>query len=248
MNIRSLSVLTVFLLGATAGCDSPDAAWEEAREADSIEAYRQFVEAYPDSPQASDAEQRIVELRREQAWEAARMEDTVEAYQAFLGEHSEGELADQARSRLSVLERQNAWQALEDSDDLEALQAFADEYRDGPEAAEAQARIAELQEARREAEARERARAEEERRRLEAERAARSHRVQLAALRSAEQARQGAQRLREQLGDMLGESDIEVRPSGDLHLLQTEPMEEDAAAELCDQLKAAGNDCLVVPR
>lgn len=247
MNIRVLLVLILFMLGA-AGCDSPGAAWDEAREADSIEAYQQFVDAYPDSPEASDAEQRILELRREQAWEAARMEDTVEAYQAFLGEYSEGELADQARSRLSVLERQSAWQALEGSDDLEALQAFADDYRESPEATEAQARIAELEEARREAEARERERAEEERRRLEAERAARSHRVQLAALRTAEQAEQGAQRLREQLGDLLGESDVEVQSSGNLHLLRTEPMEEDAAAELCNQLKAAGNDCLVVPR
>ncbi len=247
MNIRALWVLILFLIGA-AGCDRPGAAWDEAREADSVEAYRQFVEAYPDSPQAGDAEQRILELRREQAWEAARMEDTVESYQAFLGQYPEGEFADQARSRLSVLERQSAWQALEDSDDLEALSAFADDYRETPEAAEAQARIAEIQAARQEAESRERARAEEERRRLEAEQAARSHRVQLAALRTAEQAREGAQRLREQLGDMLAETDIEVHPSGNLHLLRTEPMEEDAAAELCERLKASGNDCLVVPR
>lgn len=248
MNIRSLSMITVFLLGAAAGCDRPGAAWDEAREADSVDAYRQFVEAYPDSPQASDAEQRILELRREQAWESARMEDTVEAYQAFLGEYSEGEFASQARSRLSVMQRQSAWQALEDSDDPEALQAFADEYQDSSEAAEAEARIAEIQDARREAEAREREAAEAERRRLEAERAARSHRVQLAALRTAEQARQGAQRLREQLGDMLGGTGIEVQASGNLHLLRTEPLEEDAAAELCDRLKAAGTDCLVVPR
>jgi len=247
MNIRALSVLTLLLLGA-AGCDRPGAAWDEAREADSIEAYRQFVEAYPDSPEVADAEQRILQLRREQAWEAARMEDSVAAYQAFLGEYSEGEFADQARSRLSILERQNAWRALEDSEDLEALRAFADEHRASPEATEAQARIAELEVARREAEARELARAEEERRRQQAERAARSHRVQLAALGTEEQARKGAQQLRERLAEALGDTGIEVQEAGNFYLLRTEPLLEEDAASLCERLKADGTDCLVVPR
>jgi hypothetical protein len=244
MNIRSLLAFTLWLLIASAGCDRQGAAWEEARAADNVAAYQEFLEAYPDSPQANEAQQRILGLRRELAWEAARQADSIEAYQQFLEQFPDGEAVQQARNRLDELEGQEAWRALQQSTDLAALRAFADEYRGSAVGTQAEQRIAELEAAA----ARDRERAEEERRRREAEEAALSHRVQLAALRTQQQAHDGASRLQERLADVLGETRIEVQQSGNFHLLRTQPLSEQDALALCDRLKARGSDCLVVAR
>ena len=247
MNGRRL--LALALLGlATVGCDRQESAWQEARQGDTAGAYRQFLEDYPDSPQADEAEQRILELRRAERWQQASATNSIEAYRQFLAEFDEGEEAEQARSRLAELERDREWAALRNSDDIEAVRAFAERHRGDPIGDQARQRVEELESSAREAQAREQARLEAERERRRAEEAARSHRVQLAALDTEASARRGADMLQERLSEVLGERRIEIAEAGRFHVLRTEPLSEEDARALCDQLQANDQECLVVPR
>lgn len=245
MNVRTITATAAIVLVALAsGCERQEAAWQEAREADTIAAYQEYVEAYGDSPQADEAEQRIRALRAADLWIETRQADTVEAYQRFLAQFPDSQEAEQARARLEELERQSEWAALRASTNIDALRAFAEQYSDHPVSEKARQRIAQLKEA----EAREEAQLEEERQRRIAEEAARTHRVQLAALRSEDQARSGARRLEERLSDTLGEIDLEIDQSGGFYLIRTEPMEERDARSLCERLRDQDQECLAVSR
>ena len=244
MYFRVLSAMAVLSLLPMAGCDRPEAAWEQAREQDTVAAYQEFLQQYPEAPQVAEAEERIQTLRREERWEQVRQADTIEAYQEFLGQFPEGPQAEEARAAIEARERLSRWQMLEGSDDIAALREFAVRYDAHPLAGEARQRIAGLEA---EARAREQAREAERQRRL-AEEAARTHRVQLAALRTEEQARAGVYRLQERLADMLGDTKLEVVQSGSYHFVRTEPMEEEQASDICQRLKARNQDCLVVKR
>lgn len=242
MNIRSLVALGCLVLAALTGCDRQETAWRDAQEADTVGAYQEFLQSYPESPQATEAGERIRTLQREALWQQTLEADSLEAYQQFLAEFPEGDGADQAADRIAELTSQTEWEALRDSNDLEALQAFADRYGDYPISTQARQRIEDL-----EAEAAaEQARLEAERRR--ADEAARSHRVQLAAIQSEQRAATGADMLQQQLADALGAIRIEVKQSGSLYLLVTEPLPEEDARALCNGLQASGQECLVVPR
>ncbi len=241
-----LPALIVLVAALLTGCDRQQAAWEEAQEAGTIAGYQEFLETYPESPNAEQARQRIDEMRRAQLWEQARQADTAAAYEEFLTEFPQSEEAEQARARLSELARTRQWEALQDSRDVQALRAFAEQHSGTPLAEQARQRASEIEASAREAEAREQARLEEERRR--AEEATYTHRVQLAAFQSEARARQGVQNLEQRLADALGDIGIEVQRSGRFYLVRTEPMPEDEARSLCDRLKTQGQDCLVVGR
>jgi hypothetical protein len=248
MKTRSFAAVALLAVTLAAGCDRQEAAWREAEEADTMGAYRQYLENYPESPNAEEARQRMLALRRENLWRQAEQADSVEGYQAFLAEFPEGEEAEQARSRLAGLQGQSEWEALRGSRDPAALREFAERYQGRPIGDQARQRLEELEVAAREAEAREQARLEDEEERRRAEEAAATHRVQLAALRSEQQARDGTRVLEEQLGDLLGDTGIEVAQSGGFYLLRTEPLSEQEALALCERLRERDEECLVVRR
>ncbi|HKL51192.1 MAG TPA: SPOR domain-containing protein [Wenzhouxiangellaceae bacterium] len=245
----TIRILGLFLALVLVGCDQQGAAWEEAQQEDTIAAYETFVERYPESSQADQAQARIDKLRAERAWTDARQRNTAEAYREFIETHPDAEAADDARERLNTLERETQWQALSDSEDIDALQEFASDYPDSPEAEFAQERISEL-EARAEAERRQRElEAERERQRqAQIEAAQNTHRVQLAAVGSQNQARRSIELLEQQLGEVLGDSALESQSANGLYLLVTQPMKPEEANALCETLKQRGQDCLVRER
>jgi hypothetical protein len=239
MIIRTAIALALLMVLAS-GCDRQQAAWQEARDADTITAYEAYVQEYGDSLQASEAEQRIRVLRAAELWKQTRQAEAVEPYQRFLEQFPDSQEADQARARLAEIERQNEWEALRTSTDIDALRSFAGRYGDYPVGQEAQQRITDLEEA----QAREQAQLEAER----AEEAARTHRVQLAALRSEQGARDGASTLQKRLASTLGEIGLEIEQSGNFYLIRTEPLKEPDAQSLCQRFQARNQDCLVVLR
>jgi hypothetical protein len=245
MNVPIITVIAAIVLVVLAsGCDRQEAAWQEAKEADTIAAYQAYVEAHGDGPQADEAEQRIRALQAADLWKEIREAETVEAYERFLKRFPDSQEAEEARARIAELERQNEWAGLRTSSDIDALRAFAERYHDYPLGEEARQRIGELEEA----EAREQARLEEERQRRLAEEATRTHRVQVAALRSEEQARDGAGRLEERLAATLGEIGLEIEESGRFYLIRTEPLTEPDARSLCERLQDQNQECFVVTR
>ncbi len=72
-----------------------------------------------------------------------------------------------------------------------------------------------------------------------------THRVQLAAVRSRDQASQSIELLEQRLGQVLGNVGLESERTNGLYRLVTQPVSRDQASELCETLKQRGQDCLV---
>ena len=242
----SITATSLIVTALLAGCDTREKDWEAARQADSIAAYEEFLEQHPDGEYTDAARERIAGIREQNAWDSARDADSVEAYQAFLDEYPDSEHAAQADARIDDLKRAERWVQLRNSAEIGQLEAFARRYRDSDEAAQARERIAQL-EAEAEAEARARAEAEA---RAAAEAASKGdYRVQLAAYRSEDPARAGAQRIQERFASLLGDTTIEVvspEQGSSFFRLLTSRLGDEEARNLCASLKEQGQDCLVV--
>jgi hypothetical protein len=91
--------ITAVALMATA-CSGRQQEWETARRADTLEAYQNFLQSYPDGEFASQAQARVRELQETSDWQKAIQLDTADAYQQFLHQHPQGRWADEARIRL----------------------------------------------------------------------------------------------------------------------------------------------------
>ena len=247
--MKRLSTITaIFLIAAAllSGCDTREQDWEAATQADSIAAYEEFLDQHPDGQYTASARERIAEIREKNAWDSARDTGTVDAYQAFVEEYPDSEHAAQATARIDEMERNSRWSQLRDSTEIAALEAFVRRYPDSDEAAQARERIEQL-EAEAEAEARARAEAEAQ---AAAEAASKGdYRVQLAAFRSENPARAGAQRIQERYASLLGDAKIEVVPpeqGSSYFRLLTSRLGGEEARNLCASLKEQGQDCLVV--
>jgi cell division protein FtsN len=82
------------------GCSRQQSDWQKTREANTPEAYEQFVKKYPSGEFTAQAQARLKELYDERDWQKARDADTPEAYQAYLSQYPDGQSAAEARNRL----------------------------------------------------------------------------------------------------------------------------------------------------
>jgi len=85
---------------ALSGCSRQQSDWQKTREANTPEAYEQFVKKYPSGEFTAQAQARLKELYDDRDWQKARDADTPEAYQAYLNQYPEGQSATEARNRL----------------------------------------------------------------------------------------------------------------------------------------------------
>jgi len=131
--------------------------WREAKEKDTIAAYRAYLDLYPEGAFRADARNRIAELEHspegqdDTAWTAAKEKGTIEAYRAYIGSFPEGEHVQQARDAISRLEAaQLAARCREIVDEAEvsSLQEFLRTYPDAGCADEVREKLAELREQR----------------------------------------------------------------------------------------------------
>jgi hypothetical protein len=88
------------LLIGLGGCSRQQSDWQKTREANTAEAYEQFVKKYPSGEFTAQAQARLKELDEERDWQKARDADTLDAYQAFLKDHPEGKWTEEARIRV----------------------------------------------------------------------------------------------------------------------------------------------------
>jgi cell division protein FtsN len=82
------------------GCSRQQSDWQKTREANTPEAYEQFVKKYPSGEFTAQAQARLKGLYDDRDWQKARDADTPEAYQAYLNQYPEGQSATEARNRL----------------------------------------------------------------------------------------------------------------------------------------------------
>jgi hypothetical protein len=125
--MRKLRALSLVLL--LAGCGAPRA-YQRARDADTLEAYRAFLRAYPAGDEAEAVEVRIAELEFE---EASKLHSVL-AYKRFLEANPE---APQARAARALLEGLR-FNAAKETGTAAALRQFLRDHPDGAQREEAQ--------------------------------------------------------------------------------------------------------------
>ncbi|MFO8058200.1 MAG: tetratricopeptide repeat protein [bacterium] len=95
-------------------------AYDSAREKDTIPAYKEFLEKYPESEEADTARRRLWELE----YQRARQDDTVKAYERYLSEYPDSKFYKAAEARLFELAYDKACEA----DTIEAYQQFLEKH------------------------------------------------------------------------------------------------------------------------
>jgi cell division protein FtsN len=94
-----LVVCCAMVIGLS-GCSRQQSDWQKAREANTADAYEQFLKKYPSGEFTAQAQARAKELNEERDWQKARDADTAEAYQAFVKQYPEGKWTEEARIRV----------------------------------------------------------------------------------------------------------------------------------------------------
>lgn len=93
-----------------------DALWRRVRREDTMDAYRQYLDRYPDGTYAEAAQNRLRRLDRaarrfaqaeeREAWDAAALEGSAESYREYLSEYPNGVFAHEANARLRLIEQE----------------------------------------------------------------------------------------------------------------------------------------------
>jgi len=99
INKSVLAICCAVLIGI-GGCSRQQSDWQKTREANSTDAYEQFLKKYPSGEFTAQAQARLKEMYEERDWQKARDADTPEAYQAFLKQYPEGKWTEEARIRV----------------------------------------------------------------------------------------------------------------------------------------------------
>ncbi|MCP5470820.1 MAG: SPOR domain-containing protein [Sinobacteraceae bacterium] len=240
---RLLPLLCAALL-ALAACARDAGDWKSAQAEDTQEAYEAFLARHPDSQFAPLAKVRAMQLLEVHDWAEATQADTPEAYQGFIVRHPDGKWTPEARIRI---------------ENFKLMAATTANAADAPvvPAAPASAAVAPRPAATSPAPAPTRSAAPavappapRGAGAATASNAAAGHRVQLGAFSSTAKAEAEWARLRSRF-PLLQPFEpqitaVETR-NGRLFRLQAGVADAAEAGRLCEQLKASGQACLVVP-
>jgi hypothetical protein len=102
-----LALLCVAILGV-AGCSRVSGDWKAAQQADTSEAYQDFLHQHPDTEFTGQAQARIKQLADDRDWQQAAQADTLDAYQQFLAQHADSKWAQEARVRIENFQQKAA--------------------------------------------------------------------------------------------------------------------------------------------
>jgi len=134
---RRVTVLVMAVaVGVLVACASDKGSWSKAQKADSVAAYQEYLNAYPEGEFATQAKTRVDELELSTA-EAA---GTIAALEAFVAGHPDSAVLGRADERLAQLRFAEA----EKAGTAEAWSAFLAKHAEGELAAKARAKRSEL--------------------------------------------------------------------------------------------------------
>lgn len=147
MKKSSLGFYAAFVLAAAAtltACSSPNAAWNKASSQNTVAAYRNFIQHYPNDARVHQARNRIDSLKDKQAWSAASGAATVQAYQQYLQQHPDGAHAADAQQAITKLKQDSAWQSAKSANTAAAYEAFLKSFPGAPQAGQARTAVDKL--------------------------------------------------------------------------------------------------------
>jgi hypothetical protein len=95
-------VVCIVVACGIAACSRQESGWREAKAADSIAAYEQYLREFPAGAHAAEARAKVQDLRELRLWVLANRLRTPEAWQRYLGEWPDGAHAAEARRQLAA--------------------------------------------------------------------------------------------------------------------------------------------------
>jgi len=119
--LTKMFVISV-LIFIMVGCASMLSRYNKVKEIDTIEAYEEFIQKYPDSEFAKEAKKSIEELK----YEKTKSENTIEAFQRFIEKYPGTEFLKEANKRIEKLEYEKS----KSENTIEAFQRFIERYPD----------------------------------------------------------------------------------------------------------------------
>ena len=131
-SVFALCLTLVFL-----GCATTGTFWWRATRANTVDAYRDFLQKYPDSRYTVEARHRIEELD----WQAARSLNSVDAYERFVMNYPESPHRPKADSLIEELD----WKQAQAGKGLDAYQGFVRKHPSSRYRSLAETRIEELE-------------------------------------------------------------------------------------------------------
>jgi outer membrane protein assembly factor BamD (BamD/ComL family) len=90
-------IMVIFV--AISGCGAEEKSWEQVEKLDSIAAYRQFIEKYPDGIYADKAQLKIEELD----FKKAETRNTVQAYIRYLEKYPNGAYTEKVQLNIEII-------------------------------------------------------------------------------------------------------------------------------------------------
>lgn len=100
MSPRAVPVVILLLAALALGGCADRREWRNAQSADTIESYEAYLANRPQGDYVSPAQRRLVELKEARDWDIATQRDTAEAYRAFIDAYPKGRWVSEARIRI----------------------------------------------------------------------------------------------------------------------------------------------------
>ncbi|MFM7708054.1 MAG: SPOR domain-containing protein [Gammaproteobacteria bacterium] len=100
MSPRAVPVVILLLAALSLGGCADRREWRTAQSADTIESYQAYLASRPQGDYVSPAQRRLAELKEARDWDIATQRDTAEAYRAFIDTHPKGRRVSEARIRI----------------------------------------------------------------------------------------------------------------------------------------------------
>lgn len=116
-------------------------AWAACREENTLQAYRDFLLAYPSGRFAGKAQEELTFHEEEIAWSNARKEHTILGYYQYAQTYSAGRYRREALEIIQELEEEKAWRQAQQKNTLSSFLQYTSDYPSGKYAKEAQDHI-----------------------------------------------------------------------------------------------------------
>ena len=100
MTPRAVPVVILLLAALALGGCADRREWRDAQSADTIESYEAYLADRPQGDYAAPAQRRLAELKEARDWDIATQRDTAESYRAFIDAWPKGRWVSEARIRI----------------------------------------------------------------------------------------------------------------------------------------------------
>ncbi len=134
--MRFQKLFLIILAVLIAGCASQESMFNKAKKDNSVEAYENFLQKYPDGEFSVQAKSQLAKLEYQQT----KKINSIEAYEKYLEKYPDSEFSVQAKSQLAKLEYQQAKKI----NSIEAYEKYLEKYPDNEFSNEVKTQLSKL--------------------------------------------------------------------------------------------------------